>query len=437
MRKVGKKVAEQGVIRQWSPARVAQGLFLLTLAGVIGGLLMVYSASYPLSLARTGNAFAITLRQILYALLGTVFFVIAWKIPLHPLKRLGWLNLFVALKWSGLILHSLVIVLLVLTLVFGKKVGEAQRWLDLGLFQIQPSEFAKVTLAVCIASLSSFWRGSKSARQRLWLWFALFSVWALTVVLVLIQPHLSGGLLLAVIGFATMFFARLPLSVLLATLLLCGGIGYFGQKHFLHPYQQERWQIGSWLMLPKEKTDDQKAYQVRQALLGLQVGGWFGQGWFNSRQKHLFLPSAHNDFIFAVIGEEFGFMGSIAVLGFFSILAYLGLWVTSQSVNDSFASGIAGGITFGIWLQAVMHIAVNAHLLPPTGIPLPFVSAGGSSLCATLIGMGLLLNVATKLQVKSNRRGGTNDAMGDGRWWDGGTHLPRPRHRRRSQNYPA
>ncbi len=422
---MGKKVAEQGIVRQWSPVRVAQVLFFLTLVGVIGGLLMVYSASYPLALARTGNAFAITFRQILYALLGSVLFVIAWKMPLQSLKRLGWIP------------HLIVIGALVATLLFGKKVGEAQRWLTLGSVQIQPSEFAKITLAICIASLASYWRDAKSAKQKLWLWFALFTVWALTVGLVLMQPHLSGGLLLALIGIATMFFARLPLSVLLTTLLLFGGLGYFGQKHFLHPYQRERWQIGSWLVLPKEKTDDQKSYQVRQALLGLQVGGWVGRGFFQSRQKHLFLPSAHNDFIFAVIGEEFGFIGSMIVLGFFGTLAYFGLWVTSQSTNDAFASGLAGGITIWIWAQAIMHIAVNAHLLPPTGVPLPFVSAGGSSLCATLIGMGLLLNVTVNLQVKPKRRGGTSDAMGDGRWRDGGTHLSRPRPRRRRQNYLA
>ncbi|MCX7642254.1 MAG: FtsW/RodA/SpoVE family cell cycle protein [Armatimonadetes bacterium] len=430
-------MAEQAVTRQWSPARVAQGLLLLTVVGVVGGLLMVYSASYPLALARTGNAFSITSRQALYALLGFAFFVIAWKVPLQPLKRLGWMNLFFALRWSGLVLHSFVVLLLLLTLLFGKKVGEAQRWLPLGPFQIQPSEFAKITLVVCLASLASFWRDAKSARQKLWLWFALFAVWSLTVALVLMQPHLSGGLLLALIGIATMFFARLPLPALLAMLLLCGGLGYVGQKYFLHPYQRERWQIGSWWMRPEEKTDEQKSYQVRQALLGLQVGGWFGQGLFHSRQKHLFLPSAHNDFIFSVIGEEFGFVGSLFVLVFFGILAYWGLWVTSQSTGDSFASGIAGGVTIGIWLQAIMHIAVNAHLLPPTGIPLPFVSAGGSSLCATLIGMGLLLNVATNLQVKSKRRGGAKDAVGDGRWRDGGTYLSSPRPRRRRQNYPA
>lgn len=417
-------VAEQGIIRQWSPVRVAQILFLLTLLGVAGGLLMVFSASYPLALARTGNAFSITVRQVLYAVLGFVLFVIVWKTPFR------WLRSF------GLAMHLVILALLVLTLIFGKKVGDAQRWLGFGPIQIQPSEFAKITLVTCIAALSAYWRNAVGFKQKLWLFWAIFTCWTLTVALVLMQPHLSGGLLLAVIGIAAMFFARLPLSVILAMVLLSGGLGYLGQKHLLHPYQRERWQIGSWLTLPKEKTDEQKAYQVRQALLGLQVGGWFGRGFFNSRQKHLFLPSAHNDFIFAVIGEEFGFIGSIIVLTFFTVLAYLGLWVTSQS-PDPFFSGVAGGVTIGIWLQAMMHIAVNAHLLPPTGIPLPFVSAGGSSLCATLIGMGLLLNVATNLQVNWRRRGGTSDEMGDGRWRDRGAHLSRPRPRRRRQNYPA
>lgn len=418
------KVDEQVVIRQGSPVRAAQILLLLTLVGVMGGLWMVYSASYPFALARTGNAFTITLRQIFYALLGIVLFAIAWKTPLQFLKRASW------------VLHLIVIATLIATLLVGKKVGEAQRWLTLGPVQIQPSEFAKVTLAICLAFLVSSWRDANSVGRKFWLWLILLTVWLLTVALVLAQPHLSGALLLAVIGFATMFFARFPLPILLATLLVFVGVGYLGQKHFLRPYQLERWKIGSWLVLPKEKTDDQKHYQVRQALLGLQAGGWIGRGPLQSRQKHLFLPSAHNDFVFAIIGEEFGFVGSMSVLIFFVVFAYLGLWVTSQS-TDAFASGVAGGITIGIWAQAMMHIAVNAHLLPPTGVPLPFVSAGGSSLCATLIGMGLLLNVATTIQIKPKRRGGTKDAMGDGRWRDGGTHLSSPRPRRRRQNYPA
>jgi len=385
---------------------------------------MVFSASYPLALARTGNAFSIVSRQAIYAAFGFALFLVAWKVPLQWLRRTSW------------ILHLLVIVLLVATLSVGKKVGDAQRWLEFGPFQVQPSEFAKVTLILCIATLTASWKDATRLSRKFWLWLAIFLCWVLTVALVLKQPHLSGGLLLAVIGVAAMFFARMPLSLILATVLLGLGMGYVGQKAFLHSYQLERWRIGSWLMLPKGEVDEQKSYQVRQALLGLQVGGWFGQGFFQSRQKHLFLPSAHNDFIFAVIGEEFGFIGSVAVLTFFTLLAYFGLWVTSQT-TDAFASGLSGGITVWIWLQALLHIAVNTHLLPPTGVPLPFVSAGGSALCVTLVGMGLLVNVASNLtqQRKQKQRGGTNDALGNGRWRDGRAHLSSPRPRRRRQNY--
>jgi len=189
-------VAAQGTIRQWSPVRVTQILFALTLVGLVGGLLMVFSASYPLALARTGNAFSIVSRQTIYAALGFVLLLIAWKVPLQWLRRASW------------VLHLLVIALLFATLVVGKKVGDAQRWLELGPFQVQPSEFAKVTLVLCIAALAASWRDAINLSRKFWLWLAIFLCWVLTTVLVLKQPHLSGGLLLAVIGVAAMFFAR-------------------------------------------------------------------------------------------------------------------------------------------------------------------------------------------------------------------------------------
>lgn len=412
-------------VSYWSPVHLQRALLALTVLGILGGLVIVYSASYPYALSEFGNPFAILIRQVAYTVLGLCFLLIALKIPLQPLQRFGWL------------LHLPVIFFLVATLVAGKKVGEAQRWLALGSFQFQPSEFAKVTLIVFIASLAAHWRNASTLKQKFGIWVAIFAFWLLTVALVLAQPHLSGGLLLAVIGLLVMFFARLPISLIVASLLFVVPMGYIGQKHFLHPYQQKRWQVGSWLTRSNDSSDP-KAYQMRQALLGIQVGGWFGQGLNQSRQKHLFLPSAHNDFVFSVIGEEFGFAGSFIVIAFFAFLAYFGLCVATQAPN-AFSSGLAGSVAFSIWMQAILHISVNANLLPPTGVPLPFASAGGSSLCATLLGMGLLLNVSAT-NIKRNeakRRGGVNDALGDGRWRDRGTHLssPRPRHRR--QNFTA
>ncbi|MCS7192505.1 MAG: FtsW/RodA/SpoVE family cell cycle protein [Armatimonadetes bacterium] len=401
----------------WSPVQLRNALLMLTVVGIFGGLWVVYSASHPYASFKFGDPFAIIVRQIAYTFLGLILFIIAFKISLSYL-RFGWL------------LHLLVIFLLFLTLFWGKEVNEARRWFSFGLFQFQPSEFAKVTLIVFVSSLARQWMIASTATQKFFTWFAIFAFWMLTVALVAVQPHLSGGLLLAAIGISTMFFARLPLALILATLLLGISFGYLGQKHFLRPYQKERWHINSLLVKAKDENDNEKVYQVRQALLGLQVGGLFGQGYDKSRQKRLFLPSAHNDFIFAVIGEEFGFAGSFFVLLFFASLAYFGLCVALMA-KDAFSSGLAGGIAFSLWLQAILHISVNANLLPPTGIPLPFVSAGGSSLCATLLGMGLLLNVSNDLVRKEKQKGGAKNALDNGRWWDWGSHLPSHSHRHR------
>lgn len=408
----------------WSPEFLASILSLLTVVGLAAGLWIVYNASYPYSQTVFGNPFAIFFRQVKYAIFGIALFFLALLTPSRFLKGFGWS------------FHLVSVILLVATLFFGKKVGEAQRWLSIGSVQFQPSEFAKITMVVCIAFLSAQWKGSATLKQKFWVWLALFVCWSLTTALVLVQPHLSGGFLLALIGLATMFFARLPIPLILATLLLFGGIGYITQEQFLRPYQRERWQSGNWLTLAGEQKEKQKAYQVRQALLGLQVGGWFGQGPNRGKQKHLFLPAAHTDFVFAVIGEEFGFLGSFLVLAFFVFLAYFSLCLASQA-PEPFSAGLAGGIAFSLWMQAILHISVNANLLPPTGFPLPFASAGGSSLCATLWGMGLLLNVSLSLFRKAKRRGGAKDALGDGGWRDWGTHLPSPSHSRRRQVYFA
>ncbi len=419
-------VVDARTTASWSPASVVRILQGLTIIGVCAGLLMVYSSSYPFSLTRMGDPFAITFRQAMYAGIGLVlFFAVQW-LPLSLLRR------------TGVFLHLLLLGLLIATLVVGKAVSGAQRWLAFGPIQLQPSEFAKVTLVICLSSLAAAWLEAFQLRQKAWIGISLVGCLLATVGLVLVQPHLSGGALLTLIGVATLFFARLPFALWLAIVLLLGSVGFLSKEHFLHSYQRERWQLSPLAADSKKQPEQQKTYQVRQALLGLQVGGWFGQGFFKSRQKHLFLPSAHNDFIFAVIGEEFGFVGSLAVLMFFSVLAYFGIWVTAQA-RDAFASGIAGGITVGIWTQAISHIAVNTNtFLPPTGIPLPFFSAGGSSLCATLLGMGLLVNVAKTLcEQRTRQRGGTDHALGDRRRGDRGTHLSRPRPRqRRPSSHP-
>ncbi|MFA0766294.1 MAG: hypothetical protein OXFUSZZB_000743 [Candidatus Fervidibacter sp.] len=402
-----------------SPFIARAWLMGLTVVGVVMGWVFLFSASYPISAAQWGDAFTVAGRQLRF-LAGAVFlFALAVFIPL---RRLG---------WGALLVHLFVLLLLVLTLRFGVSVGGVARWLTIGDFRWQPSEFAKVTLVLALAFvMGRWWASHRWSQKGLW-WLLGVGMWLSTVALVLLQPHLSGGIILAGIGAATLLFARMPLLVWLATLIGVGAMGYGTRHAILHPYQQKRWQTAHAFAWGDERRWH---YQSRQANLALGAGGWFGRGLFQGRQKFLFLPSAHNDFVFAVIGEEWGFLGSVGVLAFFTLLIYWALRVAA-SCPDPFLSGIAGGLGFYLWFQAMLHIAVNVGLLPPTGIPLPFVSAGGSSLWSTLLAMGLLVNVARQSAPEGQGRA-MDDAVGDGGGRDGGAHLSRyrPRHRRPTES---
>jgi cell division protein FtsW len=382
------------------------------------GWVFLFSASYPVSAAQWGDAFTVAGRQLRFLAGGVVLFAFGAFCPLR------WFRL------GSLLFHCFALLLLALTLRFGVSVGGAARWLAFGPFQVQPSEFAKVTLVLALAAVMARWWSTKGWWQKGWWWLFGVGLWLCTVVLVLLQPHLSGGIILASIGAATLLFARMPLFLWLATLIGVGIAGYSVRHAILHPYQQKRWQTAHGLHWGDERR---LHYQSRQAALALGAGGWFGRGLFQGRQKFLFLPSAHNDFVFAVIGEEWGFLGSVGVLFFFTLLIYWAFRVAA-SCSDPFLSGIAGGLGFWLWFQALLHIAVNVGLLPPTGIPLPFVSAGGSSLGSTLLAMGLLVNVARQGEEEQGR--GMSDGVGDGRGRDRGTHLSRhrPRDRRTAKN---
>ncbi len=390
----------------------------LALVGIGLGWVFLFSASYPVSAAQSGDEFTIAGRQLLFSTGGLALFIAAIFCPLRWLQRGAWL------------LHGIVLLLLILTLKFGVTAGGATRWLAIGPLRLQPSEFAKVTLVLALAATMGRWWKATRPMQRIVWWLVGVGLWLTTAALVVLQPHLSGGILLASIGAFALFLARLPLPFWLATLIVVGTAGYLAWPAFVHPYQQKRLQSAHGFRWGDERR---LHYQSRQAILALGAGGWFGRGLFQSRQKFLFLPSAHNDFIFAVIGEEWGFVGSVGVLAFFGLLLYWSLRLASACA-DPFLSGIAGGLGLGLWLQAMLHIAVNIGLLPPTGIPLPFVSAGGSSLWSTLLAMGLITNVARHLASEGRA---VSDAMGDGWRRDGGTHLSRYRSRqRRPQTYP-
>jgi cell division protein FtsW (lipid II flippase) len=213
-----------------SPFIARAWLMGLTVVGVVMGWVFLFSASYPISAAQWGDAFTVAGRQLRF-LAGAVFlFALAVFIPL---RRLG---------WGALLVHLFVLLLLVLTLRFGVSVGGVARWLTIGDFRWQPSEFAKVTLVLALAFvMGRWWASHRWSQKGLW-WLLGVGMWLSTVALVLLQPHLSGGIILAGIGAATFLFARMPLLVWLATLIGVGAMGYGTRHAILHPYQQKRWQ---------------------------------------------------------------------------------------------------------------------------------------------------------------------------------------------------
>jgi cell division protein FtsW len=339
------------------------------------GLVMVYTSSTAMAQVDFHNAFHFLQRQALWALLGVGSMLFFARIPPWTWQ-----------KYSKVIM-VVVAVLLVLVVIPGVGIYRlgARRWLGAGPLQFQPSEFAKFAFIIFLADylsrntreVSSFWRGLMPALAVLGLFFAL----------IMLEPDLGTSLTLAGTGALMLFAAGAELSHL-SYLGLVGVAGVFA----LAKIDAERWsRITTYLNPWADPTDS--GYQIIQALLAFGSGGLFGVGLGRSRQKFFYLPERHTDMIFAVLGEELGFIGACLVLLLFFAFAWRGYRIAVQA-PDRFTSLLAAGVTSLITLQAAMNIAVVTASIPSTGIPLPFLSYGGSSLLITLSGVGILLGVS-------------------------------------------
>ncbi|MCS7225213.1 MAG: FtsW/RodA/SpoVE family cell cycle protein [Armatimonadetes bacterium] len=415
-------------------AFISQGVWLraplwvigLTAVGVCVGLVLLFSASHPYSAVRFGDdPVAVTRKQVLAAVVGAVLFVVAWGTPLSLLKRWGWL------------LHLLSLALLVLALVSPPMGGTSvHRWVRIGPFILQPSELAKVTLPLLVACLVDFLRRLSAPLPRLLLWLIIAGNILGTFLLIALEPHLSGAVIVSSIGLFAVFFSGLPLFRTFLIAAVAGLLLWGARGHLLKPYQLRRLEA----VLNQREMTTQERYQQEQAKVALGVSGLFGQGLFKGRQKQLILPTPHNDFIFAAIGEEIGWVSVCLLLLFYWLIAFVGLGIGSYQ-PDAFGAALAGALTMAIWLQAVLHILVNTGLFAVTGVPLPFVSAGGSSLCSTLAAMGLLCNLARRVPKIIRERdqqissvtaptGGRQFEVGSGRGRDRRASVPRPSHSR-------
>jgi len=356
---------------------------------VILGLMSIFSASAPKCMEMGTNPAGFVFKQLFFLILGFV--------GMKFLTNYDYKNL---ILWTMPFMIMVVVMLVLVNYTpLGATVNGAKRWISLGFFQFQPSEFAKPAVVMLLAS--AFYKNSKIFDSNKMIYFVPI---LLMVFMVFKQPNLSMVILLMATSLVMYLSAGGPLK------LLWIGIGSgllaaftAGATHLIKPYQMSR--ITTWF---NPEADPLGAgYNIIQSLVAFATGGFWGVGYGSSKQKLAWLPEAHTDFIFAVIGEELGFLGCLLVIGLFWTFIHRGLLIASRC-PDMYGKLLAVGITFSIGFQAFLNMSVASSFLPATGVPLPFISYGGSSLMVSMWMVGILLNISKKrvkkIRVQSNVR---------------------------------
>jgi rod shape determining protein RodA len=378
----------------------------LQLAAIFGlmlvGVAFVFSATmvsdYAASLALVKQLW---FRQIVWYVVGGSLAVTLCLVDYHTLTRWAYI-----IYWAA-------ILLLVAVMLFGTMRGGARRWFDFGFFSLQPSEFAKLAFILALASFLS--RPADELRFAANFWKAI-GLMALPFVLIMKEPDLGSALVFIPTGFAMMLVAGVPRRYLfrllgfvgvLATLVLIDVLFAPPQWQIkLEEYQRQRLLVyfgkdfAPANASPEEKArwrrvQLEKSYQGRQALISVGSGGFLGKGWRDGNQTSLgFLPpgAAHTDFIFSVIAEEKGFVGSVTVLTLYAVVLFTGLRIAGQA-RDRLGKVLAVGVVTLLFSHVFINIGMNIRLMPVTGIPLPLLSYGGSSVLGSLIAIGMLQNV--------------------------------------------
>jgi cell division protein FtsW len=348
-------------------------LVLVTLGLVAFGLVMVYSASSARALLSSDAPSYYLKRQAVYALMGLVALVVLSRVDFHRLRH-----------WTGALLAA-TFILLVAVLALGTAVNGARRWLPLGFIDFQPSELAKLVLAVWTAGLLARRPAPRTLGD---LAKPIGVVVGLACALILVEPDLGTAIAVAIMVSAILVVSGTPLRLLASAAGIAITLVLFAI--WLEPYRRER--IFSFL---DPWHDPQGAgFQAVQSMIALGSGGLFGVGLGESVQKIYYLPEASTDMIFAIIGEELGLIGVAAVIAAFAVFAYAGFNIALRC-RDPFGKRLAAGITALICGQAAVNVSAVMGLAPLTGIPLPFVSYGGSSLVVGLAAVGILLNIAS------------------------------------------
>ncbi len=346
------------------------------------GLVMVGSASPIISMSLYGSSWGILIRQVMWMGLGIVAFYVLSRVDYRKWRRIR----------VPLLIGTLVLLVVVLVPGIGVTSGGSSRWVGFGQFRIQPSELMKLALAVFAADLLTRRVGQLHEAKRVVV--PILGVLGISSILILKQPDMGTALVMACIAFGVMFMGGVPMKPIVKVLGAFAVVATI--VGLADPYRRDR--ILSFINPGAHQSGS--GYQVWQSLIGLGSGHLTGLGLGGGRQKWGLLPNAHTDFIFSVLGEELGLVGAVVVLGLFFALAWYGLRVAALA-PDRFGSLMAVAITVWITSQAVINIGAVIGVLPVTGIPLPFISFGGSSLVINLAALGILMNIAAQERAHS------------------------------------
>lgn len=360
----------------WRDSKVHLQLLLLVLSLVGFGLVMVYSASSGLAQSRFDNGHFFFQRWVLRALVGVVALLIAMHVNLDRVREHAR-----AILIAGFV--GLFIVLMLKTFGVGKVRG-AYRWIPIpGFGAFQPADLMRLALVIYLAERLNRDKGALSEFRD---YLRHAGVVAAATMLIVMQPDLGTALaigltcalMMYVAGVQVLHLAGSALAALPVVAFIVFGLGY----------RRER------LMTFLDPTGDVQGdgYQITQSLVALGSGGWTGKGLTQSLQKYFFLPEPHTDFVFSIVGEELGLLGTLCVLAGFLLFGHLGLKIARRA-PDFHGFLLATGLTFMVMVYALINVGVSTGVLPTTGLPLPFISYGGSSLLLTMVAAGLLINV--------------------------------------------
>jgi cell division protein FtsW len=346
---------------------VDRNLFLLILAFLVIGLIAVADVSAPESLSTFGDKFFLLKQQIQWAVIGVIILGITSKIKYTVWEKVA----------TPLFLFALILLVAVLIPHVSFSALGARRWISVGPINFQPSEIVKFAIVMYLAKVAS--KGKKI--------ISYIVPIAITAVLIMLEPDLGTTLIIAGIAFAQVFVSDVNLWHVFGSFILAGLTAI--PLILFSPYRRER--LLTFFQMERDPLSS--SYHIKQVLLALGSGGIFGVGLGASRQKYLFLPEAANDSIFAVISEELGFIGAVFIIGMFIYFAIKGFSIARRA-PDVFSKVLATGITSWILIQAILNIGSMVAIVPLTGIPLPFISYGGSSLVMILAACGILLNIS-------------------------------------------